>query len=66
MPDQWMTPKEAGEVLRVSAWTIRKLVREGRLEGLKLGHRTVRVRMVEEQEAGDGVQGQAEEVTGKI
>ena len=53
MPEQWLSPKEAGKLLNVSAWVIRNLVRQGKLEGVKLGHRTVRVRMVEEEGVGD-------------
>ena len=53
MPEQWLSPKEAGKLLNVSAWVIRNLVRQGKLEGVKLGHRTVRVRMVEEEVVGD-------------
>lgn len=35
--DQWYTTEEAAELLKVSVWTIRGWLRDGSLEGRKVG-----------------------------
>ena len=37
-PDvEWMTPAEAANLLRVSGETIRRMVRSGELDGMRIG-----------------------------
>lgn len=43
---EWVTSLEAGDYLGVSVQTIRKWITEKRLDGRKLGYRTVRVSAV--------------------
>ena len=42
--EDWLTIKEAAEILRLSEHTVRDQVRDGKIPSTKLGHRTVRVR----------------------
>lgn len=67
MVEKWVSPKDAAAALNVSVWVIRRLMKEGRLEWVKLGHRTIRIRMAVEAPQGvaDGqVQGQGQEAVG--
>lgn len=44
MPDtEWFTPEEAAEALKMHVVTIRRLLREGRLPGAKVGKRQWRI-----------------------
>ncbi len=45
--EDWLTIKEAAEILRLSEHTVRDQVRDGKIPSTKLGHRTVRVRRVD-------------------
>jgi excisionase family DNA binding protein len=45
--EDWLTIKEAAEILRLSEHTVRDQVRDGKIPSMKLGHRTVRVRRVD-------------------
>ena len=45
--EEWLTIKEAAEILRLSEHTVRDQVRDGKIPSTKLGHRTVRVRRVD-------------------
>ena len=42
--EDWLTIKEAAEILKLSEHTVRDQVRLGKIPATKLGHRTVRVR----------------------
>ncbi|WP_395095206.1 helix-turn-helix domain-containing protein [Armatimonas sp.] len=42
--EDWLTIKEAAEMLKLSEHTVRDQVRLGKIPATKLGHRTVRVR----------------------
>ncbi len=39
----WLTPKQAGSYLGVSAQVVRRWVSEGRIDGRKLGYHTIRI-----------------------
>lgn len=41
----WMSPEEAASYLNLSKPTIRKMVKDGRLDAHRLGYRTVRITM---------------------
>lgn len=45
--EDWLTIKEAAEILKLSEHTVRDQVRLGKIPATKLGHRTVRVRRVD-------------------
>jgi excisionase family DNA binding protein len=45
--EDWLTIKEAAEILKLSEHTVRDQVRQGKIPATKLGHRTVRVRRVD-------------------
>ena len=45
--DDWLTIKEAAEILKLSEHTVRDQVHDGKIPSTKLGHRTVRVRRVD-------------------
>lgn len=36
--EKMLTPKEAARILRVSDWTVRKYIREGRLTAYRIGN----------------------------
>lgn len=42
--DEWLTPKEIANELKVSTWTVLEACRQGRLQSLKTGAHTVRIR----------------------
>ncbi|WP_309713590.1 helix-turn-helix domain-containing protein [Armatimonas sp.] len=45
--EDWLTIKEAAEILKLSEHTVRDQVRLGKIPATKLGHRTVRIRRAE-------------------
>ena len=45
--DDWLTIKEAAEILKLSEHTVRDQVHDGKIPSTKIGHRTVRVRRVD-------------------
>ena len=42
----WVSPEEAASYLKVTKPTIRKMVKDGRLDACRLGYRTVRITVV--------------------
>jgi len=42
----WVSPEEAASYLSVSKPTIRKMIKDRRLDGRRLGYRTVRITVV--------------------
>jgi excisionase family DNA binding protein len=42
--NEWLTIREAAEILKLSEHTVRDRVREGKIPSTKLGYRTVRIR----------------------
>ena len=59
MAEKWLTVKQAAVLFQVNKRTILDWVKKGTLEGVKFGHRTVRIPLRDGGEA-DGVQGQGE------
>ena len=57
MAEKWLTVKQAAALFQVNKRTILDWVKRGKLEGVKFGHRTVRIPMRDGGDS-DGVQGQ--------